>query len=65
MEKKKNVITAVKSLNDKCQLVRFADYFAICGLDYEAGLEVDRYSGKYTTKIIAKQYNLVTTYIFL
>lgn len=51
MEKKKNVITAVKSLNDKCQLVRFADYFAICGLDYEAGLEVDRYSGKYTKKI--------------
>lgn len=50
MEKKKNVITAVKSLNDKCQLVRFADYFAICGLDYEAGLEVDRYSGKYTKR---------------
>lgn len=50
MEKKKNLITVVKSLNEKCQLVRFADYFAICGLDYEAGLEVDRYSGKYTKK---------------
>ncbi|CRK94521.1 CLUMA_CG008026, isoform A [Clunio marinus] len=31
-------------LNDKCQLTKFADYFVICGLDLENGLEADLYA---------------------
>jgi hypothetical protein len=35
-----------KSLNEKCQnFARFADYFVICGLDIEQGLEVDLHAG--------------------
>lgn len=37
-----------KSLNEKCQnLARFADYFVICGLDIENGLEVDLHAGEF------------------
>ena len=34
--------TALKSLSEKCQLSRFCDYFVICGLDIENGLEVEK-----------------------
>lgn len=34
-----------KTLSEKCQLSRFSDYFVICGLDLENGLEADLYSG--------------------
>lgn len=36
---------------------RFADYFVICGLDLDTGLEPDRFAGKYLFmfyKIIVK-----------
>ena len=29
------------------QTNRFADYFVICGLDLDTGLEPDRFAGKY------------------
>jgi hypothetical protein len=28
------------------QFTRFADYFVICGLDLDQGLEVDKFAGK-------------------
>lgn len=37
--------TALKSLSEKCQLSRFCDYFVICGLDIENGLEVEIHAG--------------------
>lgn len=43
---KKSSSSALKSLSDKCQLARFSDYFVICGLDIENGLEADLYSGE-------------------
>lgn len=30
---------------------RFADYFVICGLDLDTGLEPDRFAGKWTQHI--------------
>lgn len=36
-----------KSLNEKClNFARFADYFVICGLDAQTGLEVDLHAGE-------------------
>lgn len=35
------------SVTDLSVGCRFADYFAICGLDFDSGLETDRLSGKY------------------
>lgn len=43
---KKSSSSVLKSLNDKCQLSRFSDYFVICGLDFENGLEADLYAGE-------------------
>lgn len=34
------------SRNEDLQLSRFADYFVICGLDLDTGLEPDRFAGK-------------------
>lgn len=45
MEAKK-ISSSLKSTSDKCQLTRFSDYFVICGLDLENGLEADLYSGE-------------------
>lgn len=39
--------SALKSLSEKCQLGRFSDYFVICGLDLENGLEADLYTGNF------------------
>lgn len=37
-----------KSLNEKClNYARFADYFVICGLDCQTGLEVDMQAGEF------------------
>lgn len=44
---KKSSSSALKSLSDKCQLSRFSDYFVICGLDLENGLEADLYAGEF------------------
>lgn len=43
---KKSSSSALK-LSDKCQLSRFSDYFVICGLDLENGLEADLYTGEF------------------
>lgn len=43
---KKSSSSVLKSLSDKCQLSRFSDYFVICGLDFENGLEADLYAGE-------------------
>ena len=39
--------TPSKGLNDSLpqQFLRFADYFVICGLDLDSGLEPDRFAG--------------------
>jgi len=38
--------SALKSLSEKHHLLpRFADYFAICGLDVDLGLEAELYTG--------------------
>lgn len=37
------------SLSDLSVGCRFADYFAICGLDFDSGLEPDRLCGKSRT----------------
>lgn len=42
---KKSSSSALKTLSEKCQLSRFSDYFVICGLDLENGLEADLYTG--------------------
>lgn len=39
--RKKSVVSGLKPLNEKQLLSRFADYFVICGLDNENGLEVE------------------------
>lgn len=48
---------AVKEINNKnatgTAFTRFADYFVICGLDFESGLEPDRIAGK---KIIKNKF---------
>lgn len=38
--------SALKSLSEKCQLSRFCDYFVICGLDIENGLEAELLAGE-------------------
>lgn len=43
--KVKKSSSALKTLSEKCQLTRFTDYFVICGLDIENGLEADLYTG--------------------
>lgn len=43
---RKSSSSALKMLSDKCQLARFSDYFVICGLDLENGLEADLYAGE-------------------
>lgn len=41
----KNTSSTSKLINEKNhKLSRFADYFVICGLDYENGLEVSNFS---------------------
>lgn len=41
--------SALKSLSEKhYQLTRFADYFVICGLDVDLGLEAELYTGIWT-----------------
>lgn len=37
------------SVSDLSVGCRFADYFIICGLDFDSGLEADRLSGDYKT----------------
>lgn len=32
--------------NNSSMISRFADYFVICGLDLDTGLEPDRFAGK-------------------
>lgn len=44
---KKTSSSILKTLTDKCQLSRFSDYFVICGLDLENGLEADLYTGEF------------------
>lgn len=45
------------------QFSRFADYFVICGLDLDTGLEADRFSGnKFSYNIIFIMYFYVYTY---
>jgi hypothetical protein len=41
----KNKSTSDVSKSEKPQS-RFADYFVVCGLDLDSGLEVDKYAGK-------------------
>lgn len=43
---RKSSSSALKMLSDKCQLSRFSDYFVICGLELESGLEADLYAGE-------------------
>jgi hypothetical protein len=45
---KKTSSSMLKSLSEKCQLSRFSDYFVVCGLDLENGLEADLYTGEST-----------------
>jgi hypothetical protein len=46
MEKVKKSSSALKSLSEKHHhLTRFADYFVICGLDLENGLEAEIFQG--------------------
>lgn len=40
-----NVVTKTNSL--QTTTTRFADYFVICGLDLDTGLEPDRFAGKF------------------
>lgn len=40
------------SVSDLSVGCRFADYFAICGLDFDSGLEPDRLCGKYYIKLL-------------
>lgn len=48
---KKSSSAFKSSLSEKhYNLARFADYFAICGLDFENGLEAECYTGKEVTK---------------
>lgn len=39
------------SVSDLSVGCRFADYFAICGLDFDSGLEPDRLCGQYLNTI--------------
>lgn len=40
-------IASVKNPTDQLLITkRFADYFVICGLDFDTGLEPDRFAGK-------------------
>lgn len=41
---------ASSSSSGLSRINRFADYFVICGLDLDTGLEPDRFSGEYTSK---------------
>lgn len=38
---------------------RFADYFVICGLDLDTGLEADRFAGKYDVRSLRKNFGLI------
>lgn len=42
--------TSSSAHNDELQLNRFADYFVICGLDLDTGLEPDRFTGKVSSQ---------------
>lgn len=37
--------------NIKQKMNKFADYFVICGLDFNSGLEPDKYGGEFKTMI--------------
>lgn len=52
-------------LGSPSRLNRFADYFAICGLDLDTGLEPDRFSGEYIDyrpRIVQNAYCLSVLY---
>lgn len=36
----------------KTTTTRFADYFVICGLDLDTGLEADRFAGKFSISLL-------------
>lgn len=45
---------------------RFADYFVICGLDLDTGLEPDRFAGMYLAQTINNcNYTSITLEIYL
>lgn len=44
------------SVSDLSVGCRFADYFIICGLDFDSGLEADRLSGDYKTFFVRSSF---------
>ena len=46
------------SVSDLSVGCRFADYFVICGLDFDSGLETDRLSGNLNDSLLCISYNI-------
>lgn len=44
---------------EQTSTTRFADYFVICGLDLETGLEPDRFAGKFKFYVLLSFGNRV------
>ena len=57
------VSAELRQLKRDCdpQFSRFADYFVICGLDLDTGLEPDRFAGKFRDIYLNSKYTYVLT----
>lgn len=51
------------SVSDLSVGCRFADYFVICGLDFDSGLETDRLSGNFNFSFVF--YISCDAYVFV
>lgn len=64
---KMNMSLGIGARGSEQHPLRFADYFVICGLDKDSGLEPDKYFGEFsfTRELCALRYRYLAVSLFL